>query len=317
MQQAAVGVRVSVVVASHRRAYVKDLAAAFAGQPASGIEVIVVADYPVEDLRRQRMYPAIRWVFHKDKSISAKRNEGSRLSQGDILAFIDDDCVPAAGWAGQGLLYLDNHKDAAACEGRTVIEGGAAAAPVAEFKRLEKAGYRTNNIFYRKSVFLAAGGFDERFTLQREDADLAFSVLSLGHTIGFCAEAVVTHRMRRNEKWDLLKNCVNRRFDPLLYKKHRLLYRKHIGSPVPTGIAIVAGFHVLVVLAAAVFTVLWPIAAVLDCLAALLLSVRRNRNGKNGFFWIMRDFVSFLAAPFVIEGALLYGSVKFRKFLVF
>jgi GT2 family glycosyltransferase len=313
MQQAAVGVRVSVVVASHRRAYVKDLAAAFAGQPASGIEVIVVADYPVEEY--QRMCPAIRWMFHADTGISAKRNAGSGMAQGDILAFIDDDCVPAAGWAGQGLLYLDNHKDAAACEGRTVIEGGAAAAPVAEFKRLEKAGYRTNNIFYRKSVFLAAGGFDERFTLQREDADLAFSVLSLGHTIGFCAEAVVTHRMRRNEKWDLLKNCVNRRFDPLLYKKHRLLYRKHIGSPVPPGIILVMGFHVLVVLAAC--TALWQFAVTLDFLAAMVLSVRRNRVGKNGFLWILRDFISFLAAPFVIEGALIYGSAKFRKFLIF
>ena len=314
----AVTLRVSVVVASHRSAYIKDLADAFAAQGASGecgVEVIVVADYPIEEY--QRRYPAVRWIFLEDAGISAKRNAGSRTARGDVLAFIDDDCVPAAGWAGQGLSYLDKNKDAAGCEGKTILECEAVAAPAAEFKRLEKAGFRTNNIFYKKSVFESAGGFDERFTFQREDADLAFSVLSLGHTIGYCPEAMVTHRMRRNAKWDLLKNCVNRQFDPLLYKKHPALYRKHVGSPIPPGIGCVMAFHMLVLFVLVVCIALWPAAVALDGLAALALSVRRNRNGKNGLLWIARDFISFLTAPFVILGALLYGSVKFRKLLMF
>jgi GT2 family glycosyltransferase len=308
--------RVSVVVASHRSAYVTRLAEAFGGQLTSdipGCEVIIVADYQVEELRRR--YPSVRWIHHDDPGISAKRNAGSRLSQGDILAFIDDDCVPGPAWAQEGLLYLDNHKEAAGCEGRTVLEKGGAAAPVTEFKRLETAGLRTNNIFYRKSVFMSSGGFDERFAFQREDVDLAFSILSRGHGIGYCSEAVVTHRMRSDEKWDLLKNCVNRRYDPLLYKKHCVLYRKHIGSPVPPGIGLVMALHVLCV--CAVFTSLFPAAAALDSLTALLLSLRRNRGGKNGVLWVARDFISFLAAPFVIEGALIYGSAKFKQWLMF
>jgi GT2 family glycosyltransferase len=240
---------------------------------------------------------------------------GSAGARGDVLAFIDDDSVPDPGWAAQGLSYLDNHKEVAGCEGKTVLETGDVAAPIDEFKRLEKAGFRTNNIFYRKSVFMAAGGFDEQFSFQREDADLAFSLLSLGHDIGYCADAVVVHRVRRNEKWDLMKNCVNRRFDPLLYKKHPLLYRKHIGSPVPPGIRCVMAFHALC--AIALCTVWWPAAATLDLLAVLVLSVRRNKSGKNGILWIARDFVSFLLAPFLMTGALIYGSVKFGKWLIF
>jgi GT2 family glycosyltransferase len=316
--QPAVVPRVSIVVASHRSVYIKDLADAFAGQEYFGdfaVEVIIVADYPVEEY--QRRYPAVRWIFLEDAGISVKRNAGSKVARGEVLAFIDDDCVPAAGWAGQGLFYLDNNKDAAGCEGRTILECEAVAAPAAEFKRLEKAGFRTNNIFYKKSVFESAGGFDERFTFQREDADLAFSVLSLGHTIGYCPEAMVTHRVRRNENWDLLKNCVNRRFDPLLYKKHPALYRKHIGSPIPPGIGCIMAFHVLFLFALVVSIALWPVAAAVDCLTALALSVRRNRNGKNGLLWVVRDFISFSIAPFVILGVLLYGSVKYRKFLMF
>jgi GT2 family glycosyltransferase len=313
-----VALRVSVVVASHRSAYVNDLADALTRQTVTGhpgIEVIVVADYPVEEY--QKRYPAIRWLFNPGKGIPAKRNAGCTAAAGEILAFIDDDCVPSQGWTGQGVAYLDNHKDAAGCEGRTVLESGALAAPVAEFRRLEKAGYRTNNIFYRKNVFESAGGFDARFTLQREDADLAFSVLSLGHTIGYCPDAIVTHRIRSNEKWDLLKNCVNRRFDPLLYKKHPVLYRKHIWSPMPPGIGLVMGFHALLLIVLSACIALWPFAAALDVSAALVLSVRRNRNGRNGIFWIGRDFISFLAAPFVIEGALIYGSMKYGKWLLF
>jgi len=314
MQQA-VKVSVSVVVASHRSDYVRELTDAFSKRPsatAPEFEVIVVADYPVLDHRR--MYPGIRWVYHDDQSISAKRNIGAASALGDIFAFIDDDCVPSHDWIEKGFSYLDNHGDAAGCEGRTVVERSSAAAPVSEFRRLEKAGFRTNNIFYRRSSFESVGRFDERFTFQREDADLAFSILERGQSIGFCDDAVVTHRVRTEEKWDLLKNCFNRRFDPLLYKKHPVLYRKHIGSPVPPGIAFVMAVHALFVLAT--FTVLWPVAASLDCAAALVLAVRRNRGGKNGFLWIARDLISFLAAPFVITAALIYGSVKYRKWLL-
>jgi GT2 family glycosyltransferase len=317
MQQM-VAVRVSVVVASHRSVYAGDLADALVnlmrhGTPA--MEAVFVADYPVEEFIRR--FPDIRWISCTHTGIGVKRNVGSRAAQGEVLAFIDDDCIPAPDWIEQGLLYLDSHKELAACEGRTVVEDAEAAAPIAEFKRLEKAGFRTNNIFYRKSVFESAGGFDERFSFQREDADLAFTVLSQGQKIGYCPDAVVYHRVRHNEQWDLLKNCINRRFDPLLYKKHPGLYRKYVGSPIPPGIGVVLMLHALFIFILVVYTAVWPFAAVLDCTAALTLSARRNRSGRNGFLWIMRDFISFLLAPVVLAGALIHGSVKYRKLFLF
>jgi glycosyltransferase involved in cell wall biosynthesis len=310
--------RVSVIIASHRSDYVHDVAKAFVrmlSAAAPEFEVIVVADYQVRD--HHRLYPGIRWVYHGNQGISVKRNAGAALARGEILAFIDDDCVPAHDWIARGLCFLDMHQDAAGCEGKTGIERSTAAGPVSEFRRLEKTGFRTNNIFYRKSYFESAGGFDERFTVQREDADLAFSVIEAGRSIGSCDDAVVTHRMRGGEKWDLFKNCFNRRFDPLLFKKHPVLYRKYIGSPVPPGIAAVLIVHLVLPASLFVNAALWPAVAAADIALALVLSARRNRGGKNGFFWVMRDFISFLAAPIVLEGALIYGSVRYRKFLMF
>jgi GT2 family glycosyltransferase len=306
--------KVSVIVASHRPEYLVALAEALVAG-FSDSEIIVVADYAVKSLLEK--FPAIVWIYVNNISISAKRNIGSRAAHGSILAFIDDDCVPEPGWISEALAYFDRCPQAGGVEGRTVIEAANTAAPVSEFKRLERQGFRTNNIFYRKDVFGAAGGFDERFSVQREDVDLAYTVLSCGYDIGYCEAAIVKHRVRHGETWDLLKNCANRRFDPLLFKKHPGMYRKHVGSPFTPAIGLVLFFHAMVLLSLLVAPAACLICAGADLTAALALSIRRNAEGKNGIAWVVRDWISFLVSPFVLGGALVYGSVKFRKWLVF
>jgi cellulose synthase/poly-beta-1,6-N-acetylglucosamine synthase-like glycosyltransferase len=314
MQQP-LGTAVSVVVASHRKEYACALAAALLAH-GTGAELLIVADYPVEELAEK--FPGVTWKYLDDKSIPAKRNFGSRAATGHILAFIDDDCVPAADWLDAGVKYLEEHPEAGGVEGRTVIDAPAdTSAPMAEFKRLERRGFRTNNIFYRKKVFFEAGGFDERFTVQREDADLAYSVLSRGYGIGYCEGAVVRHRVRENEKWDLLKNCVNRRFDPLLFKKHPALYREHVGTPFTPAIGLVLFFLVLALFSLAVFSAAWMYPLAAGIAAALVLAVRRNVMGRGGLLWILRDWLSFFLSPIVLTGALVYGSIKFRRYLLF
>jgi|WetSurMetagenome_2_1015567.scaffolds.fasta_scaffold00479_5 GT2 family glycosyltransferase len=305
---------VTVVVASHRPEYIGALARVFSGTGGRA-EVIVVADYAVEDLAGA--FPDITWIHHGEKSISAKRNAGAKAATAALLAFTDDDCVPQPGWAEAGVRYLERHPDAGAVEGKTVVDSdGRNAAPLAEFKRLERRGFRTNNIFYRKEVFLGAGGFDERFTVQREDVDLAFTVLSTGHSIGYCEDAVVRHGVRQGEQWDLLKNCVNRRFDPLLYKKHPGLYRKHIGSPFTPSIGLQLAIHAIAILALIFLPVVGVAVLGADAVFALALAVRRTTRGRGGPLWMLRDWLSFFAAPFVITGALIYGSAKFGKLMI-
>jgi glycosyltransferase involved in cell wall biosynthesis len=305
---------VSVVVASHRPEYIVALAESLVAG-FSDSEVIVVADYAVEALSEK--FPEILWLYIDNISISVKRNTGSRAAHGSFLAFIDDDCVPEPGWISEMLAYFNRCPQAGGVEGRTIIEAAQVAAPISEFKRLERRGFRTNNIIYRKDVFTAAGGFDEQFSVQREDVDLAYTVLSSGCDIGYCESAIVKHRVRHGETWDLLKNCFNRRFDPLLFKKHPGMYRKHVGSPFTPAIGLVLFFHAIVLLSLLVAPAACPICAGADLTAALALSVRRNQEGQNGLAWVVRDWISFVVSPFVLGGALVYGSLKFRKWLVF
>lgn len=308
---------ISVIIASHRSEMVKDLLSGLENQLSSDVlfEVIVVSDYPAGAL--QQKYPNYTWLYIQDTSISKKRNCGAKIASGEILAFIDDDCIPATDWISQGATYLKNHPQTCAVEGKTEIvsDPSARSGVLKEYKRLEKKGYRTNNLFFRTLIFRNIGGFDERFTVQREDMDLAFTALAHGHRIDFFEAIRVIHQFRSWEKWDLLKNCWNRRFDPLLYKKHPAMYRKFIGSPLTPTVTL------MIVLT---FILLFSmrnkrIAAIAGALELAALSgAGIRRSGMHGFSFVRwRDeTVQILIAPLVTEAALLYGSLHFRKLLI-
>jgi hypothetical protein len=302
----------SIIVASHRASYVEPLArelqAAVSMDPS--VEAIIVADYPIGEVART--FPGITWVYLPEISISAKRNHGIRLARGTIIGFIDDDCRPFDGWISAGRSYLANHAGVSAVEGQTRIEPANVHDGVyREFKRLERPGFRTNNIFYRAAPLRAAGGFDERFTVQREDLDLAFTVIEAGGSIGYSDSIRVEHRFRPDEPWDLLKNCWNRRFDPLLHKKHRDLYRLHVKTPwTPSIVLLLAAHCATLALAVAGSSAALAVLAA-DAVLSLGIAVKKNGGAVHDPGGFLRAWVSNAAAPFVLAVALVHGNLRF------
>jgi GT2 family glycosyltransferase len=309
---------VTIVISSHRPDFIADpLRLLQQQQGAIPFDTVVVADYPVDAFRTA--FPQVQWQYRNDRSISAKRNEGVRNARGRIIGFLDDDCRPSDCWIAAATAWLEAHPEAAGVEGLTTIETvpGVGDGLLREFKRLERQGYRTNNIFYRKDAFLSVGGFDERFTVQREDIDLAFMLLEKGFTIGYSETVRVEHRYRHWERWDLLKNCWNRRFDPLLYRKHRHRYRVFVGSPFPKGLLLLLIAHASGVAGLAVRSMGLTVGvAVFDFLLLGFLAARRTGAGCGSARRFMTEAVAVAAAPFVLLAALVYGSVKFRKLLL-
>lgn len=313
----------SVVVASHRPNLIEQLLASLHEQTAAQspmvFEIIIVTDYQNGSLQVQ--YPTITWLFLSTASISAKRNAGVYLARGSLVAFIDDDCRAAPDWIASGVAYLAAHPQATAVEGHTTIARSHSAKRTTsrEYRRLEKPGYRTNNLFFRKAAFLSLGGFDEQFTVQREDMDLAFSALKQGYAIHYCQDVAVEHLFRHGERWDLLKNCWNRRFDPLLYKKHPREYRQHIRTPFPPTLLLLFPAQLLL-LALLLFPChlrrWFRLAATFELL--LLAATGLRRTGLHPLCvttWFF-ETVQLLVAPLLMLGALVYGSCRYRKLLI-
>jgi GT2 family glycosyltransferase len=67
--------------------------------PPGGIEVIVVNDGGESvDVGQFRTRIPLRLVEQANAGPATARNRGSRLAQGEYLAFTDDDCRPEKGW---------------------------------------------------------------------------------------------------------------------------------------------------------------------------------------------------------------------------
>jgi GT2 family glycosyltransferase len=186
--------------------------------------------------------PAVRCVAAGSRrGPAAARNAGWRAARGEIIAFTDDDCIPAAGWLRAGVGLFDRDARIVGVSGRIVMP----LPPRPTDYELNATGlvrseFVTANCFYRKEALEAVGGFDERFAIAwREDSDLFFMLLRhYGVRPGsprFPAnpDAVVYHPIRP-ARWGVsLKQQGRVYYNALLYKKHPQLYRERLAPVTP------------------------------------------------------------------------------------
>lgn len=238
-------IQVSVVIPTYQRPHLLNrcLQALVAQDfPVARFEIIVADDAAADPavlrtMQRWRWYagprPPLRYLPVRGRhGPAAARNSGWRAAAGSIIAFTDDDCVPARDWLREGVRALG--AGYAAVWGKIIVplpknptdyERDAA--------RLASAGFVTANCFCRRDVLAATGGLDEDFTAPwREDSDLYFSLLERGLTVGQAPRATVVHPVRPASWGSSLRQQRKILFDALLYKKHPTLYRARIrGTP--------------------------------------------------------------------------------------
>jgi len=206
--------------------------------PAGAYEVIIVDDEPnhntlhlVAGWRARTVERGPRLVYLANSGQhgpAAARNLGWRAAQAPIVAFTDDDTVPATTWLAQGLAAFDDGVDVLC--GR--IEMPLPRHPT-DYQRAtrqrESAEFAACNCFCRKSILERLEGFDERFTEPcREDSDLHFRLLGIGARIVRAPQALVVHPLRPAPWGVSLLQTRRAVFDALLYKKHPQLYRARI-----------------------------------------------------------------------------------------
>jgi GT2 family glycosyltransferase len=191
------------VVATHNRSdHLDRLLRALAEQDRPPDEVVVVDDGSTDAtpalLARYGNGNLPLSVIRRDRAggPATARDEGWRAASGDLVAFTDDDCVPAPGWLAAGQRAWGGDSEVF-IQGRTEPEEEHPG-PFSRTLRVDglHAAFPTCNILYPRSLLERVGGFDtEAFGRLPggEDCDLAWRAIEAGAQPLFAPDAVVQH----------------------------------------------------------------------------------------------------------------------------
>jgi GT2 family glycosyltransferase len=232
------------------------------------------------------------------------RNVGWRRASGDLIAFVDDDCVASPGWLAA---LVAASGDGAVVQGRVQ-----AAAPVAPFSRTLEVPdgpgpwFETANILYPRRVLEAVGGFDEEaFPFVGEDTDLAWRAQAVGARFVFAPDAIVRHDVVRQGPVGALRFTARWSDSVALYRRHPGLRRAALTKRI-----FWKGSHYLLVRALLTLLLprrLWGLAAWLWLPYALHLVDRWREEGGGPALapWIALHDLAEVAA-------MARGAVKYR-----
>jgi glycosyltransferase involved in cell wall biosynthesis len=201
-----------------------------AAQTFGDFEVVVV-DQTAEAWTGRGAFPTLdlSYLQHPVKGAVRAKNIGAFLARGSVLAFTDDDCLPAPDWLKNASVYFGD-------TGVVGVEGLIRSDRIGDpnFRSVNNENFRgmgfmTANFFIRQEDFNALGGFDLHFDDPhfREDTDLGWRALERG-SIPYGFDVQVFHPAHRRENGRESFAERNRFFekDALLLKKHPVRFRK-------------------------------------------------------------------------------------------
>ena len=198
--------RVSVVIASKNRPeLLANVLASLAPQIASlgGEGEIVVVDDGSSPPYENSSTTGVTFLRTGGVGPARARNHGVRFARGEVICFTDDDVVVQSGWIEAALRHLDAHPEAAGVTGDTTSPPFS---PLWEHSVEDHDGgsFLTCNVAYRRSAFVAVGGFDRLFPhAAHEDRDLAMRVTREVGPVGYEPSMRVVHpgRAFRAVQW--------------------------------------------------------------------------------------------------------------------
>jgi glycosyltransferase involved in cell wall biosynthesis len=187
--------------------------------PRDKFEIVIIDDGSTDGLEgavRSYLDGAgldIKYFYQENKGPAAARNLGIKHSRGDILAFIDSDCLPRENWLEEILKGYDFDKTAGV---GGVIEARPTDSKVSRYCAYVKMNHNpktdaggivyliTGNASFRRDCLIAAGGFDEHFDFPGgEDPELCYRLKQKGHIFQFNHNAIVynSHKQSLTDLW--------------------------------------------------------------------------------------------------------------------
>jgi glycosyltransferase involved in cell wall biosynthesis len=202
-----VNLAVSIIIPTYNRSVLirQCLDGVLAQRLDSDLEVIVVDDGSTDDTAQiVQEYPDVRLISQQNAGPAAARNHGVAEARGNLVVFIDDDCIPEPGWLPSLLAPFDNPEIAGAKGAYRTDQTERIARFVQieyeeKYQQLSRHRYidfiDTYSAAFRKPVFISAGGYDTAFpTASVEDQEFSFRLANAGHKMVFVPGARVRHR---------------------------------------------------------------------------------------------------------------------------
>lgn len=149
-------------------------------------------------------------VIVDEKGAGPARNGGVERATGDILAFVDSDCVAEPEWLAEGVLALANY-DFIGGRVKVLVDNPSRITAAEAFERvfafdfktyIEKKGFTgAGNLLVSREVFHRVGGFRTGLS---EDLEWSRRAVAMGYRLGYAPRAVVGHPARKT--WSELRS---------------------------------------------------------------------------------------------------------------
>lgn len=187
-----------IIINKNDRGIANTLAALRTQQKPVSTEILVIdASHPdvLKDIREA--YPEVEWHQFVPKipnksSIPEQRNYGIRQASGDIVVFIDANCVPVDGWLTKLTTPILSGEENITSGSIVSLNLSNRVVLVDSLSHIYLSSSGTGNLAFRKSVWERVGGFDENF-LFGSDVDFTWRCVDAGYKIRSIPEAGVSH----------------------------------------------------------------------------------------------------------------------------
>ncbi len=246
----------SIIIINYRQKELTQncVSSVYAKISASTFEVIVINNSPEDDLSRiEKEYENVKIIPNSNRGFSQANNLGAKNAEGEYLLFLNADTLLNSDFTGKFLSGFADKKFGAAGlklynqDGTFQLSNGLDVNFSNEMKnKKSEVKFRKRNIAFigqkekelseitesdwvtgaamiiRKKIFELCGGFDERFFLYYEDADLCKRMKDAGYKNYFYPFSDIVHLKGENAGVDFTTmNYFNsKRSQILYYKKH-------------------------------------------------------------------------------------------------
>ncbi|QQR92101.1 MAG: glycosyltransferase [Candidatus Iainarchaeum archaeon] len=247
----------SIIIPAYNAAKtIADCLDALKQQTISPKEIIVVDDGSKDNTSKVvATFSNVKLTSQANAGPARARNVGAKAAKGDIIIFLDSDCVPEKNWLEEMLKPFEDAK-VAGVQGAYKSKQKSIVARFDQLdieyryermKRAEKLDWiGSYSAAYRRDIFLKENGFDESFPkASGEDAELSYRMAEKKYRLIFAPSAIVYHT-HPEKFWKFLDIEYFRAYWRMrMYIKHPLKAVKDSYTPQTLKISVMLGAMML------------------------------------------------------------------------